>query len=96
MEVIWTARAKISYFKVLDYLHENWTKKEMLRFIGKTEMVIDAIKRNPGIFQQSEVLKGVRKAHIDKNNSFFYQVEKNKIYLLTFFDNRQNPDNLKL
>ena len=32
-----------------------------------------------------------------KNNSFFYQEDrKNKrIFLLTFFDNRQNPESLK-
>jgi len=25
MEVIWSVKAKITFFKVLDYLNENWT-----------------------------------------------------------------------
>ena len=29
MEVIWSAKAKITYFNVLDYLDKNWTKKKI-------------------------------------------------------------------
>jgi len=47
MEVIWSARAKITYFKVLDYLEKNWHKKEIIRFSKRTEIVIHAIKKNP-------------------------------------------------
>jgi hypothetical protein len=98
MEVIWSARAKITYFKVLDYLDDNWTKREIIQFSQRTQIVIQAIKRNPGMFPHSRKHGKIRKAYVDKNNSFFYQVDlqNNKIYLLTFFDNRQNPDKLKL
>lgn len=98
MEVIWSAKAKITFFNVLDYLDKNWTKKEIIQFNMRTEMVLRAIKRNPGIFPFSLKHKEIRKAIVDKNNSFFYKVDSynNKIYLLTFFDNRQNPDRLKL
>jgi len=96
MEVIWSAKARITYFKVLDYLSENWTKKEMIQFTQKTDIIIQAIKKNPGIFAFSYTHKNIHKAIIDKNNSLFYQLDKknHKIYLLTFFDNRQNPENL--
>lgn len=98
MEVIWSVRAKITFFNVLDYLDKNWTKKEILQFYRKTELVLKAIKRNPGIFPVSIKNHKVRKAFVDKNNSFFYKVDSynQKIYLLTFFDNRQNPNSLKL
>ena len=90
-------KAKITFFKVLDYLDRNWTKREILQFNQRTEIIIRAIEKNPGIFPYSFKHKKIRKAIIDKNNSFFYQMDtKNKkIYLLTFFDNRQNPKNLK-
>ena len=96
MEVIWSAKARITYFNVMDYLQENWTKKEMLQFSNRTEIVIRALKKNPGIFVCSNKHRNIRKAIIDKNNSLFYQVDKKnqKIYLLTFFDNRQDPKNL--
>lgn len=98
MEVIWSAKARITFFNVLDYLEMNWSIKEIIQFNSRTEIVLNAIKRNPGIFPISEKHKEIRKAIVDKNNSLFYTVDtyNNKIYLLTFFDNRQNPDNLKI
>jgi len=97
MDVIWSAKAKITYYKVLDYLVANWTKKELLQFNQRLEIVINAIKKNPAIFPASKKFKKIRKAIVDKNNSFFYEIDRynKKIYLLTFFDNRQNPGNLK-
>lgn len=98
MDVVWTAKAKNTFFNVLDFLEINWTIKEIIQFNLRTEIVINAIKKNPGIFPVSAKQNMVRKAIIDKNNSLFYKVDiyNNKIYLLTFFDNRQNPDSLKL
>jgi len=97
MDVIWSARAKITFFNVLDYLDKNWTKREILQFNERTEIIIRAICKNPGIFPVSNKHMKIRKAIVDKNNSFFYTVDNynKKIYLLTFFDNRQNPRNLK-
>ena len=98
MEIIWSAKARITYFNVLDYLAKNWNKREIIAFTQKTEAIILAIQKNPGIYATSSKHKNIRKAIIDKNNSFFYQVDKKneKIFLLTFFDNRQNPASLKI
>jgi len=98
MEVIWSAKAKITYFNVLDYLDKNWSKKEILQFNLRIELVLKSIIRNPGIFSVSVKHPNIRRAIVDKNNSFFYQVDNynKKIYLLTFFDNRQNPESLRL
>jgi hypothetical protein len=69
-----------------------------LQFNLRIELVLNAIKRNPGIFPVSAKHKEIRRAVVDKNNSFFYQVDNynKKIYLLTFFDNRKNPESLRL
>ncbi|MGE0018971.1 MAG: type II toxin-antitoxin system RelE/ParE family toxin [Draconibacterium sp.] len=98
MEIVWSAKAKITFFNVLDYLDKNWTKREINQFYNSTEVVLKAIKVNPGIFPLSSKHKEIRKAIVDKNNSFFYTVDtyNRKIFLLTFFDNRQNPEKLTL
>lgn len=44
MEIVWSAKAKITFYNVLDYLEENWTKKEILQFYQKTQLVLNAIK----------------------------------------------------
>ena len=40
---------------------------------------------------------GIRKGKIHKNVSLFYKEDKenNKIYLITFFNNRMNPEALR-
>jgi hypothetical protein len=82
MEVIWSAKAKITFFKVLDYLNENWTKKELLQFNQRTHITISAIRKNPNIFPASSSNKKIRKAIIDKNNSLFYnKARTNKEYI---------------
>ena len=96
MEVIWSAKAKITFFKVLDYLNNNWTEKELIQFNQRTQIVLNAIKKNPGIFPCSIKNNEIRKAIVDKNNLFFYKIDvhNQRIYLLTFFDSRQDPKKL--
>jgi hypothetical protein len=97
MEVIWSAKAKYTFFKVLDFLNENWTHKEIVQFNLKTQLVIDAIKKNPAIFPCSSNNKEIRRAIIDGNNLLFYKIDEvnQKIFLLTFFDCRQDPKKLE-
>ena len=94
MEVIWSAKARITFFKILDYLNVNWTQKEMIQFSQRTIITINAIKKNPGIFPVSMKNKEIRKAIVDSNNVFFYKIDTyhQKIFLLTFFDCRQDPN----
>jgi plasmid stabilization system protein ParE len=96
--VFWTKKAQISYFIILDYLSENWTKREMSQFINRVEMVLKAIQRNPYLFNASTVNKKVRKAFIDKNNSLFYSVNiyERKVVLLALYDNRQDPKRFRV
>jgi arsenate reductase-like glutaredoxin family protein len=71
MEIVWSAKAKITFYNVLDYLEKNWTKKEILQFYQKTQLVLNAIKRNPGIFPFSSNYKNIRKAIVDKTTHSF-------------------------
>jgi len=59
---------------------------------------INAIRKNPGIFHASIKNKEIRKAIVDKNNSFYYKIDyyQQEIHLLTFFDCRQDPKKLIL
>lgn len=43
MKISWTPTARITYFKVLDHLAENWTKKEVDNFINQVETLLDLI-----------------------------------------------------
>jgi len=96
MKVSWTPTARITYFKVLEYLEEAWTKKEIQNFIDEVEKVISQIITDPYMFEASRKKKNVRKGFVTKHNTLYYRVKprKKEVELITFWDNRQNPDKL--
>jgi hypothetical protein len=55
MKISWTPTARRTYFKVLDYLAVNWTRREV-------ENLLNQITNNPEMFQASRKKKNVRKA----------------------------------
>jgi plasmid stabilization system protein ParE len=93
MKISWTPTAKKTYFKVLDYLAENWTKREVTNFMNEVESLLIQITDNPEMFQASRKKMNVRKALITKHNTLYYRIKpKNKeLELITFWDNRQDP-----
>ena len=69
MKISWTPTARKTYFKVLDYLAENWTKREAANFMNAVESLLTQIADNPEMFQASRKKKNVRKALITKHNT---------------------------
>jgi arsenate reductase-like glutaredoxin family protein len=90
LKVKWTKEAKVTYQNVLDYLKENWTQKELQKFVAKTDSILSIISYQPYAFKAS-AHKTVRKAVINKQNSLFYLIRDSDIYLLSFWDNRRDP-----
>jgi plasmid stabilization system protein ParE len=51
--VIWSSTARLTYYKILEYLLEHWTFKELEAFIDRTEEVINHICDNPLLYPYS-------------------------------------------
>lgn len=51
--IIWSPRARTTYYQILDYLDENWTFREIEQFIDRTEQALSHISRNPALYQHS-------------------------------------------
>ena len=94
MKISWTPEARFSYFSILDYLQDKWGKKEIQNFVDITESVIRQLQKNPAMFKRSKK-KNIHIGLISKHTSLFYRVTPNEIQLLTFWDNRRNPSQLK-
>lgn len=97
MEIIWSKLAKITYIEILENLIQRWTEREIKNFHSLTNQTLKNIQENK---IEHPVIKGhleVQKCIIHKNVSLFYKKDKtaNKIYLITFFNNRMNPETLK-
>ena len=89
-EIIWTPKAEESFKKVLNYLKTNWTEKEVLFFIEKTNTIVSYISNDPKIFRKSTKM-GFHEALITKHNLLIYKIKFKTIYLIAFWDTRQNP-----
>ena len=93
MKISWTPTARKTYFNVLDYLEEAWSKREVQNFADEVEKVLNQITENPDMFEASGKKKNIRKGYITRHNALYYRVKpgKKELELLTFWDNRQDP-----
>ncbi len=95
MNVIWSDRAKISYFEVIEFILKKWTVREVRKFDDKTKKIISLIEKSPEMFPTSKK-KNIRKCVLTKQTSLYYTITDEKVFLVTFWDNRRNPKTLKL
>jgi hypothetical protein len=90
MEIVWTFEAKKTFKKNMIYLKNHWTKKEVDNFALEAFRTIEIVQKNPHIGKYSEDY-GCHILVVVKQISLFYEIENNKIILISFWDNRQEP-----
>ncbi len=97
IEVKWTRQAVESFKNNIDYLEENWSSKEIAKFVKETEKIIDRLQKYPKSYPPGAKDKRYRRVRINKHIVLFYRYfeSKNKISLITFWHVRQNPTRLK-
>lgn len=95
-KVRWTPEAEETFHSIIVYLEANWTEREIINFVKKTNHLLALISQYPEIFKSSSK-KPVRVANITWQTNLFYQIiEADKtIMLLSFWDNRQIPEKQK-
>jgi len=93
-KVVWSSEAVENLEKIIAYLEEKWSEKEIKKFIKKLEKQISVIKKQPLSFPKSQLIEA-RKSVLSKQTIIYYKVFEDVIYIVTIFDNRQNPEKLK-
>jgi plasmid stabilization system protein ParE len=88
-------RTKNKLEKLLEDLEINWSIKVKKEFINKLDRSLSLIQQNPDSFQKSNMLSGLHKCVITKQTTIYYRYDNKNIYIVTLFDNRQNPKKLK-
>ena len=94
-KVILSNRAAIKLNAILSYLETEWPEKSKRDFIKKLDDTFNRISQNPKAFPASQKFPQIRKCVITKQVSVFYKYNSNKVFIITFFDNRQHPGRLK-
>jgi len=93
--VILSKRASKKLTKLLEYLEAEWSIKTRNDFIRKFQKSIIQIQQYPKSCPETNSVKGLRMLIITKQTSLFYKFDKKSIKIITIFDNRMNPKNIK-
>jgi plasmid stabilization system protein ParE len=88
--VYWTKEANETFDLTINFIEKQWGEKEAGKFINRTLKLLLTIAKHPYLFKAS-VSQNVRKGAISKQCSVFYEVHADKIIILFFWDNRQEP-----
>lgn len=56
-EILWTDSAKITFSKIIDYLRQEWSEKEVEKFINRLEEMLGFLKRYPEMCRPSQKRK---------------------------------------
>lgn len=89
--VYWTETADSTLDCILQNVENKFGFTSARKLIKEVERHVELIKENPFLFRISH-LENVRKCVISKQTSLFYEIRPNNhIYLLYYWDNRQEP-----
>ncbi|MXV52428.1 type II toxin-antitoxin system RelE/ParE family toxin [Pedobacter sp. HMF7647] len=90
-QVFYTPRSQETLRLVYDFINGKFGKRAADKFLAKTGKVIELIAEQPQMFKASIFNDDVRVALITKQTSMFYKITDTSVYLLFFWDNRQDP-----
>lgn len=97
MKVIWTPKAQETFNSNLDYLITEWGDKVCLDFINRVDEVILRIQQNPNLYPTITGVENLHRCVVVKQISLYYRVmPNNQIGLITFWNNYQDPEKLKI
>ena len=97
MKVIWTPEASETFNSNVDYLLIEWGDQVTSDFLNRVDEVVGSIKSNPKIYPLVNKNEQIHRCVVVKQITLYYRViSSERIDLLTFWNNFQNPESLKL
>jgi plasmid stabilization system protein ParE len=91
LKIVFSADALEILLLIINHIKNNWGSRQSEKFLKKVYKILDLISENPYMFKASSFEENVRKGSISKQTSFFYEIHENEIFILFFWDNRQEP-----
>ena len=91
--ISWSRKASLELEKITEYWTErNHSRKYSKKVLNETDAIINHLKSNPelGIKTSSA---SVRMRLVLNNFYVFYSWDESRLFILKFWDTRQNPNN---
>lgn len=95
LKIVWTPRAEKGFEKILAYIQENWTQREVQNFIRESFRFFALLTEHPEILEKSDKQRNVYRGPMDSHNILTYRIKprKRQIELLNIRSARQKPLN---
>ena len=96
LTIVWSRRATLKFDQIISYLVAEWGEQSAKDFVLKVFEFLQILSEFPEIGSLENKGKNIRGFTIVKQVTMFYKVNNDKIFILLFFNNRQNPKKKKL
>lgn len=93
LELVWTKRAIEGFDKIVRYLEQRWTDKEVRNFIHESDEFFTLLSQFPELLQKTSRHKNVYRGPMNKFTVIPYRVKprKKQIELINIRAARQKP-----
>jgi plasmid stabilization system protein ParE len=96
LKIVWSKRASLKFDEIISFLIDEWGEKYAKQFIGRVFDFLEILSEYPQIGSVENRAKNIRGFTIVKQVNLYYRIKNDRIVLILFFDNRQNPKKKKL
>jgi len=91
LKIVYTPNAQNTFIAIYNFIEDRFGIRLADKFLSDAEKIIALISENPLMFRASQFDTNARVGFISRQTSLFYYVSEETIYLLFFWDNRQEP-----
>ena len=88
----WNNSASLSLSKLAEYLEYETSDDFAIRFVNLVYSKIDKLVKYPEMGRRAPKTKTIRFINIDKKRRMYYRKHGSTLYIVWFFDTRQDPD----
>jgi plasmid stabilization system protein ParE len=90
-QIIWNKRASRQFEQIQRYLEEEFGKKSAGIFTSRLFNFLELLAKYPEIGTLENAKENIRGFLLHRHTTILYKKGKNRIYILSVFDNRQDP-----
>ena len=95
-KIRWSPRAVTDIKSHLDYVEKNWGISTLRELLKRINEVLNTIANNPKLYQSFKKRGNIYRCVVTSQIVLYYRINNDVIELITFWDTRQNPENLNL
>lgn len=94
MKIVWTKTSEVTLTEIIDYIEDKFGVLISEKYYYDVLKTVANIEENPELFPIYQQETETRKAIINKKTILYYQIQKENINLLAFYDVRNGTHKL--